>query len=627
MGTKKECVEWGFQKALEFNFINMQNNPVIYLMKKMWRYAEGNRRNVVAYVLLFVIANSISFLEPLVIARMLNTVQERGITSVSIPSLLWYLAALLVISLGFWTFHGPARVIENKNAFLVRAHYKKYLIDGVMAFPISWHTDHHSGDTIDKIEKGTTALFNYSSNTFMTIQSIVRLVSSYIALSYFNLHAGYIVLFMVVVTIILIMQFDKVLVRQYRAIYGAENKISEKIFDAISNITTVIILRIETLVSSSIYEKIMEPFGLYTRNKKMGETKWFLVSVCSTAMTVSVLGSYFYVSVQTHAIILAGTVYALYGYVGRISDLFFNFAYMYGNILQQKAAVMNAEEIANEFQNEKKVAQIHLGSQWKELKIDSLRFSYHTKEGADLHLDDISLNVGRKERIALIGESGSGKTTLLKVIRELYRPQYVNVFLDGKQLPHNFESISSDIALIPQDPEIFSTTIKENITVGVEYDNAYIKKFTDMACFTDVAENLPNKLDSFIFEKGVNLSGGEKQRLALARGLMACDDKSIVLLDEPTSSVDTKNELVIFQNILNEFKEKTIIASVHRLHLLTLFNTIYYFKAGKIIASGTLEDLMISSSEFQELWKKYHTSSGRVHKFTYILDSIAESKQ
>ncbi len=588
-----------------------QQNPVIYLTKRLWKYAGKNRRMVMVYFLFFVIANSISFLEPLVIARMLNVIQEQGITPQSMHTLFWYLGALLCISIGFWTFHGPARVIERKNAFLVRANYKKHLIDGVMAFPLEWHTDHHSGDTIDKIEKGTTALFNYSGATYTVIQSVVRLVSSYIALTFFNLHAGYIVLFMVVITVTLIMRFDKVLVSQYKVLYGAENKISEKIFDVISNITTVIILRVEKLVSSAIYEKIMDPFRLFGKNNKIGETKWFLVSICSTLMTALVLGSYFYTNMTAHAAIMVGTVYALYGYVGRISDLFFNFAYMYGNILQYKAAVMNAEEVANEFQDEKNAPAMALGPAWKKLAVNSLTFSYHTKEGADLHLDNVSFTIERGERIALIGESGSGKTTLLKIIRELYHPQRVDVILDGKKLEHDFRSISAGIALIPQDPEIFSTTIRENITLGVHYDADYLKKFTDMARFTHVAERLPKKLDSLIFEKGVNLSGGEKQRLALARGLLASEDKAIVLLDEATSSVDTRNELVIYEHIFREFKGKTIMASIHRLHLLSLFDTIYHFKAGKIIGSGNLDELLASSEEFRALWEKYHAIQRR----------------
>ena len=122
------------------------------------------------------------------------------------------------------------------------------------------------------------------------------------------------------------------------------------------------------------------------------------------------------------------------------------------------------------------------------------------------------------------------------------------------------------------------------------------------------------KLASFIHEKGVNLSGGEKQRLALARGLMASQDKSIVLFDEPTSSVDTRNELRIFNNIFNEFQGKTILASVHRLHLLSSFDTIYFFDQGKIVAFGSLQELLTESSEFQELWDKYHKAGKRAQK-------------
>lgn len=587
-------------------------NPIIYLTEKLWKYSKGNRRNVVLYIALFVIANGLSFLEPLIIAKVLNIVQEQGVSTESMPLLLSYLGLFLLQTFGFWMFHGPARIIEARNAFFVRAAYKKHLLDGVMAFPLEWHTDHHSGDTIDKVGKGTTALYEYSESTFQVISSIVSLVSSYIALVYFNLHASYIVLFMVVMTVLLLLQFDKILARQYSALYLKENKIAEKIFDVISNITTVIILRIEAIVSSAMYKKIMEPFRLYAKNRNINEVKWFLVSVSSKLMMFLVLASYFFFNIK--GAILVGTVYALYGYVARINEIFFRFAYMYTDILQQKAAVMNAEEIANEFSAIEKVKPLILDSQWNELRVESLSFSYHTEEGADLHLDDVSFRIERGERIAFIGESGSGKTTILKIIRELYRPSKGRVYLDGNLLEDGFQSISPNVTLIPQDPEIFSTTIEENITVGVPHDISEIKKFTDMACFSAVVERLPRKLASFIHEKGVNLSGGEKQRLALARGLMASQDKAIVLFDEPTSSVDTRNELRIFSNIFKEFQGKTILASVHRLHLLSSFDTIYFFDKGKIIASGSLQELLTESPEFQDLWDKYHKAGKRAPK-------------
>lgn len=583
-----------------------KNSPIIYLTRKLWKYAGANRPKVLVYLAMFIAANGIFFFEPLVVAYILNTIQEHGITSASMPLLLGALGFRLFIEVAFWSFHGPARVIENKNAFIVRSNYKKHLLEGVMAFPMDWHTDHHSGDTIDKIEKGTTALYKYSGDTFQVIESVVKLLSSYFALVYFDVSASYIVLFMVTVTVIFILQFDKVLVRQYQEIYGAENKASAKIFDVISNITTVIILRIEKLVASSIYKAILKPFGIFSRNNIVNEVKWFLVSFSSVVMTVWILGAYFYGHLNSGEAVLIGTVYALYGYVTRITDLFFRFAYMYGDIVQQKAAVLNAEKIANEFSAMKKVKDIPLHSSWRELHVKNLSFAYPTAKKGQLHLNNVSVTIAHGKRIAVIGASGSGKTTFLKVVRELYHPTAGELELDGKLLVDGFKAISGAIALIPQDPEIFSTTIRENITVGINHTDAYIKKFTDMACFTDVIRRLPHKLESFIFEKGVNLSGGEKQRLALARGLLASEDKQIILLDESTSSVDSKNELNIYRNIFKSFKNKTIIASIHRLHLLNLFDEIYFFQSGKIVASGTLKQLLKQSMEFQDIWKKYH---------------------
>ncbi len=263
---------------------------------------------------MFTIANGIMFFEPLIVAHLLNTIQTLGINTASMPILLWDLALMVILVIAFWCLHGPARVIENRNAFLVRSNYKKYLLDGVMAFPMDWHTDHHSGDTIDKIEKGTIALYKYSGDTFQLIESIVRLLSSYFALTYFDLHAGYIVFAMVAITVFFILQFDKVLIRQYKLIYGTENKISAKVFDVISNITTVIILRIEKLVASTIYKKIMEPLAMVMKNNIINEAKWFLVNLSSALMTAWVLGSYLYAHLATGEVVFIGTLYALYGF-------------------------------------------------------------------------------------------------------------------------------------------------------------------------------------------------------------------------------------------------------------------------------------------------------------------------
>lgn len=592
------------------------DNPVVYMIKQLWRYSKGNRKAVVGYFTLFLFANVMALIEPLLVAKVLNVIQEQGVTQDNLLTILGWLALFIGVDAGFWVFHGPARVIEIKNAFLVRANYKEYLLNGVMSLPSAWHTDHHSGDTIDKVEKGTTALYDFAQDTFEVIEAIVRFVGAYFALVYFNIHSSYVVLLLVAFTIWLILSFDKVLVRQYKKLNKMENSISEKIYDTISNITTVIILRIEHLVSKAIVKRIMKPWKLFQKNIVINEWKWFLVNMCGASMTVLVIGSYVATEVYTGGVVLFGTVYVLYGYINKIQQQFFKFAYMYGDIVRYQANVHNAEELAKEFPAVLSEEETHLSTGWKHLEINGLSFSYHGKQGkskknVDLHLDDISFTVEHGERIAFIGESGSGKTTALKIIRGLYAPRSVEIVVDGHQLERGFQSMSADIALIPQDPEIFNATIRDNITMGVDHTREEIFHYTDMARFTDVIEQLPRGLRSSIVEKGVNLSGGQKQRLALARGLMASVDKSVILLDEPTSSVDPKNELQIYENIFEAFPNTSIISSVHRLHLLPMFDRIVMFDDGKIVANGTFDELLKQSKQFKTNWKRYQKTIQR----------------
>jgi len=398
--------------------------------------------------------------------------------------------------------------------------------------------------------------------------------------------------------------FDRRLVPGYKIVNKFENAISAKIFDALSNINTVIILRVEALVLKTINIFIQKPLERFVINSKLNESKWFSASMLGRIAVISVMGIYLAAHLNAGAV-MVGTVYMLYGFANQIRDTFYKFAYLYNDIVRYRASVSNTEILSNDFREIAGRRKRKLDDKWKKIHINNLSFSYHTEADADLHLDDVSLIIKNKERIALIGDSGGGKSTFLKLMRDLYHPKTLSLTIDGKECSKGFGAISDSISLIPQDPEVFATTIRENITLGVEYTDQHIKVFTDLARFTNVVAGLPKKLESSIVEKGVNLSGGEKQRLALSRGLMASADKRIVLLDEPTSSVDFHNELEIYKNIFCAFPDKTIISSIHRLHLLSLFDRVYFFKGGRIIAAGSFEELQQSSPDFRELWEKY----------------------
>lgn len=581
------------------------NSPVVYLWRKMYQYAGYRKKNINIATAMFILATIASALQPLVFASFLNFMQNNILTMQNLPHSFYLLLIFLFLEGVFWILWGPARIIEQKSAFIVRKNYKEYLLKGAMDLPLSWHADHHSGDTIDKIEKGTTAIFSFSGGSFKFIQAFVKLIISFSVLIYFSIFTALIMLVISFITFFVMYLYDKKLVPGYRVVNKLENKIAAKVYDVISNITTVIILRIENLVFKSISKSIDTPFYQFKENILNNEKKWAWASMFGQVSIVLVISIYLFLHVKSGGAILIGSIYILYTYADKVKDTFFSFAQLYSDTEKWKANIYNAEEISKDFIKDELSINKHLPKEWSFISIKNLSFSYHEAEHSDLHLDNINLSFKKGEKIAVIGESGGGKTTFLKLFRGLYFPRSVVLEVDDKIQEQNFNSISDSVSLIPQDPEIFSTTIRENITLGVDHSDEEISIFTDISAFSEVVARLPKGLDSNIVEKGVNLSGGEKQRLALARGLLASEDKDIVLFDEPTSSVDFHNELKIYENIFKAMPKKTIISSIHRLHLLSLFDNIYFFKGGKIVANGNLDQLKQESKDFQELWERY----------------------
>lgn len=581
------------------------NSPVIYLWRNMYKYAEGRRKKFWLTTTLFISANIIDAVQPLIFAYFLNFLQKNPLNQDSLLKVFLILLLFLLTEAVFWALWAPARILEQKNAFFIKKRYKEYLLKGVMDLPLSWHADHHSGDTIDKIEKGSSAIFSFSSDEFMYIKSFTRLVTSFGALIYFSFYPSLIVVLISIFAFYVMFRYDKKLTVGYRIVNKLENKISERVYDVISNITTVIILRIEKLVFKTIEKSIDAPYPQFKENVLNNEKKWYSASLLGQLAVILMIFFYLLLEVGHGQIVLIGSIYILYSYSTKVKDTFFNFAQLYGVSVRQKTNMQNAEEISEEFIKIESIKNKHLPKVWSTISIKNLSFSYHEDAGSDLHLDNVNLEINKGQKIAVIGESGGGKTTFLKIFRGLYTPKNMSLEIDQKILGESFNVISESISLIPQDPEIFTTTIRENITLGVEYKDQEVNSYTDMAVFSEVVARLPHGLESNIVEKGVNLSGGEKQRLALARGLLASKDKDIVLLDEPTSSVDFHNELKIYENIFSSMPEKTIISSIHRLHLLSLFDNIFFFKDGKIVASGNLETLKKDSEDFQKLWDKY----------------------
>ena len=272
----------------------------------------------------------------------------------------------------------------------------------------------------------------------------------------------------------------------------------------------------------------------------------YVVFLHENLFIVGVLLFYVYNVYALGATLMVGSFYIIYGYLFRLKDVLYDFAWMISNIQEQNRDILNSELISKHFDEIDKEVFVQKNN-IHTMSIQSMNFSYNEK--FNLVVDSLTFEKGKK--YAFVGESGCGKTTMLKILASLVKAEPVRVEIDGTA--SRIENIKDITMLIPQEPELFSNTIRENITLGVPFSEKDINEILELVNMKVTVEDLPEGIESKIFEKGVNLSGGQKQRLALARGLLFANSKEILLLDEPTSSVDQDNELAIYsQN--NEIK-------------------------------------------------------------------------
>lgn len=577
----------------------------IFLLRKLWHFAEDKRSKIILYVFMFIVANCIMLLGPVVFGAFIGEIQKNGINNSNIVYLLLLLLALFGKEFFFWLLHGPARVIERMVAFSAMLNYRRYLLAGLLDLRLSWHNEYDSGDTIDKIEKAGEGLFDFGQNVFQIIEIIVKLLGTSLILFFFSPFIGSLVLVCSLFCLWVIFQFDKRLIPQYKRLNEMGNKASAAVFDALSNITTVKILHIENSVLKGVIARYAAPRPVYYANAVLNEGKWFTGIMLFQGIAVITLGFYIYYHFRTGGDASVQAISTLFLYLSELMLVFYRFGSVYEQITIQKNRVVNAELLENAFSTKDSLVRIESQKDWQNFSIRNLSFKYSDETNV-LTLDKISFNIKRGQHVAIIGESGSGKTTFLKVLHGMY-PKASAILTFDQQEPFktSFADLDLKTMLVPQEPEIFSSTIRENITLGIDYDDAKVLQAAKLAAFDSVIEQLPKGLDSIINEKGVNLSGGQKQRLALTRALLFAKSKEVILLDESTSSVDPENEYEIYQNIWQAFREKTIIASIHKMNLLKLFDRIVMFENSRIIDEGTFNELLQRNASFKSMWEEF----------------------
>tara|TARA_B100001250_G_scaffold97709_1_gene82002 strand:+ start:101 stop:1927 length:1827 start_codon:yes stop_codon:yes gene_type:complete len=232
---------------------------------------------------------------------------------------------------------------------------------------------------------------------------------------------------------------------------------------------------------------------------------------------------------------------------------------------------------------------------------DNVSFKY--QNDSDNILNQINTKINKGQTIAIVGKSGAGKSTFSELIPRLYDVQKGEVLIDGINIKnYTLKSLRSMIGIVTQNAILFNDTIKHNISYGsIQLSEEKIVKAIDSANLNDLINKLPEGLNTIIGENGVKLSGGEKQRLSIARAIIK--NPEILILDEATASLDSESEKKVHKAIDNIIKDRTVIIIAHRLSTIINADKIIVIDQGEIVEEGTHKELLESNKKYKKLYE------------------------
>ena len=257
-----------------------------------------------------------------------------------------------------------------------------------------------------------------------------------------------------------------------------------------------------------------------------------------------------------------------------------------------------------------------------DIEINNVTFRYGNRKPV---LNNISFKIPKGKKVALVGESGSGKSTIAKLLLKYYEPENGEILLDGVNInEYENESVRRTISYVPQTIELFSKSIYDNIRVSKM--NSTLEEVKQAAKEADAHEfikKLPMQYHTYLQEAGNGLSGGEKQRIALARAFLK--KSNFYILDESTSNLDFATENLIFDMIYNKFKKKSMLIIAHRLATIKNCDLILVVDKGEIVEQGTHEELLAKGGRYHHLWEMQQGNFIIKDEEETPLDTVPES--
>jgi ATP-binding cassette subfamily B protein len=574
------------------------------LYKNLWRYADGARLRLVICSLMLVGAAVLELVSPWLASRAINTLQKNEPGALTQAAS--YVVAILFVSGIAWALHGPGRVGERTVALRIRHQFTDALYAKLMRLPMSWHDRHHSGEVQQRLSQSTIALHSFAQSQFTYLKSAVHFIGAAAALILFSPALGLVALVGYIGVAYLMFHFDRKLMRLAKDENAAERKYQAKMLDFLGNVSTVFSLRMQQSSRQLVIERLGNVFMPLKKSIVLVEAKWCAADLLSVVLTWGLVAAAAWPTENTGGVILLGSVFLVHQYAQQARGVMLSAADRFQSFARTRTDVASAEAIWTAA--DAPDAGQPVPGNWSHLAVKGLCYEHPaisesaaTQAPAGLH--HVSLTFERGDRVALIGHSGSGKSTLMRVLAGHYAPTQQHFDVDSQPYART-RHLGSISTLIPQEADVFEATVRENISLSGGHSDEDIARVIHASAFDAVMADMAMSLETPITERGFNLSGGQRQRLCLARGLLAAQSSSLIMLDEPTSALDPVTEETVLGRISAAFPDACVVASVHRMSLLHHFNRVVLMANGRVQDVGTVDELLARQPAFREMLRQ-----------------------
>jgi ATP-binding cassette subfamily B protein len=467
-----------------------------------------------------------------------------------------------------------------------------------------FHTTHKSGTLITRLNRGSNAVRNMSDAlVFRLAVFLFEFTLAAISFLYFSWAASLVVIGVVAFFVLYSFGIQYVQEKHHVRLNMQQDAEGAEISDVFGNVEVVKYFGKEKLIGRR--------FGRLTDGTKDAEVKYEGYWRWLTAGQRLILGAgaalVMWISIKMFLVgaVTLGTLGFMYTIYLSLMASVFTFV---GGIRQFHRAIGDFDalfeyaKIENEIEDKPGARSLRVRN--GAIEFERVKFTYGEESGRKQKqlFDDFTLSIAPGEKVALVGHSGSGKSSLIKVLYRLYDIASGSVKIDGQDIRNvRQESLRSELSIVPQEAVLFDDTLYSNVAFSrPSATRDQVLSAIESAQLHNVVARLPKGVNTIVGERGVKLSGGERQRVSIARALLA--NRKILMLDEATSSLDSRTEWEIQQALDKLLEGRTSIIVAHRLSTIMRADKIVVMDEGRIVQQGTHRELIAKRGVYKELW-------------------------